>query len=819
MISSETLVILSQLTGKELSQNEAREIFHALRETDATAPSAVVGKLIEHLQIHYNALATPEDIAPVFADILARDRHTGYYIHSALRHIYLDFALARAAMPGQEHRNFLILGDFLNLSNVNDAIGRSTTNDVMATICGIYAHCMTRAGVVNWLFHRSMGDEVTFIIVDTDAERVMNGLDEARHLTNDFVQSLGLDRLRHKKYPKQQGTGLVIAQLALTGQQDHRTLKLQLDESVKQQKRLRRKRNWPWFARLLGHRGVDPDQFHNRSSEQRIDKALAKYKHFLNVAHFKGNTEKTAARNPLNPAQNLLVGRAIAWPRDDRIDYLRFHHDNSKTMLRAEIYNLGGLNATFGHDGADRIKAHLISILYNTITAHYSEAREPKIFDCGGGIIDIVIDNIGPVHLQKLIELLQSNIHHQILSLSVSGYANAYSLSHSGDGTELLADLPHPKQENKGTGLAMATHNVEITRSLPEIIERLDKITHRTKMHDFAYLWKDEDNNVFAFRLNCPPEPIYVGMDRETNNLHYLPFTDALRQFVKHEDLPLIFEKPVGQICEILFGTDMQAVLGFKKAIHMLQEKNISDAKIEAIDSYEAMDKRLFEEKLPPLSVVSTQNRPSYVQNEHESFRTMALAEKLEDLPRAISSLVLQAQAAFRTLKITQPHGHLPVAQATQVFEEEISRFRLPKLDPFNTGEQLTESLYSLARFVDFACAVLDKEMPQSVRNAMRILTFEIVRDLSKALDDVGEDLLGEKLRDYIATCSARPADRIAALHELIDELETLPQKLEKKNFIEEAQLSQFRNIQTSLLEVIRLHVQQRQLMDTTTVS
>jgi hypothetical protein len=817
MIAPETLLILSQLIGKTIMPDEAKALFLELNRNDNSAPEiyapqAVVGRLIEKLQMQYNALATPEEIAPVFSDILARDRHTGYYIHSALRHIYLDFALARASMRNQADRNFLILGDFLNLSNVNEAIGRTSTNDLMATICGIYVHAMIRAGVVNWLFHRSMGDEITFIIVDTDAERVMNGLHEAERETNEFVQSLGLDHLKHKKYPTQHGTGLVVAPLALTGEQDHRMLKLQLDEAVKQQKRQKRHRSWWRFA--LNKSGVDPDQFHNRVSEIRIDKALAKYKHYRNVAHLSNSDERSAGRNPLNPVQNLLIGRAIAWPRDDRIEYLRFHHNDSKIMLRADIYNLGGLNAVFGHDGADTVKAHLIHILYNTITSHYSEANEPKIFDCGGGIIDVVIDNIGKAHVQKLVETLQNNIHHQILSNSVSGYANAYGLSHSGSGSITLADLPHPKQENTGTGLVMATHDVESARSLPEIIERLDKITHRTKMHDFAYLWKDDDNNVFALRLNNPPEPVYIGMDRLDANLHYLPFTDALRQFVKQEDLPAIFEKPVGQIAEILFGTDMQAVLGFKKAIRLLQEKNISDNKIEAIDSYKKMDEKLLAEGLPPLSVVSTQNRPAFMQNERESFRTMSLAEKLEDLPRAITSLILQAQAVFRTLKIIQPHGHLPTTQAAQILEEEIARFKLPKLDPFNPGEQLTESLYALVRLIDFICAVLDREIPQSTRNALHGLTFETLHDLAIAFEDVSEELLAEKFHDYVRAHHTKNGERMNLLRDLEHDLPQLAQKLRKKQVLGDVEMKSLEKELTSLLEIIRLHTEQRQFVN-----
>ena len=802
MIAPETLVILSQMINKDLAINDAQSMFNDLNMLESFAPGAVIGNLVETLQMRHGALAKGDQIESIFSDILARDRHTGYFIHGALRSIYLDFALTRAAIPDQKDRNFLMLGDFMNLSSVNEAIGRNTTNDMMATICGIYLHSMTRAGVVNWLYHRSMGDEITFVIVDTDREKLEDGLREAESITDEFVQSLGLERLRHKKYPDQQGTGLVTSYMSLTENTDHRSLKLQLDENIKEKKRSRRK-----FSQKLGwlgiHRkGVDPDQFHNRSSEQRVDKALHKSKYFRTMAQIYGDANnKVGPRNPLNPVKTLLVGRAIAWPRDDRIEFLRYHHDNSKIMLRSDIYNLGGLNAVFGHDGADHIKAHMIRILYATILAH--DNQEPKIFDCGGGIIDIVINTMPDIQLHKLVETLQNNIHHQILSHKVADYCREHNLTFSGQGNVLISSLSHPKHEAEGTGMVMATHLVEKSRSLPEIIERLDKITHRTKMHYFSYLWENEENNVFAFPLNRFTDPILIGKDREIKSDHYLPFTDALRHYMTHENLPVIFEKPVGQISETLFGTDMQAVLGFKKAILLLQDKGISDEEILQIDSYEAMDRKLRHEALPPLSVVSTQNRPAYVTNEREYFRTMTLAEKLEDLPASMTSLILQAQAVFRTLKVIQPHGHLPGIQAIQVLEEELARFKIPVIDPVHPDEQLTESLHGLARLVDLVSAALDKNMTNSIRQAFRDFSFEILRDLSGSLEAVGETFLADKFREYIAANHPTKTDRNNTMNQLKEELQQLFQILLKKKPLEQTALESLQQTLLKLLKII----------------
>lgn len=781
MTIEKTLTLLSQIVGKALDEAEAKSIFMQLNAANAFAPNAMVTHLLEILQLRYDGLANQTDGSEnIFSDILARDRYTGYYVHGALRMLYLELAMHRALQPGQENRNFLVLGDFMNLSSVNDAIGRTSTNDVMATICGIYLDSMIRAGVVNWLYYRSMGDEVTFIIIDTPAEDVKNGLANAQRITADFVQSLGLERLKHKKYPEQRGTGLVTAHMALTETTDQRLLKQKLDETIKINKNARLKRSWFKLRRP----SVEPDQYHNRSSEQRIDRALNRFKSYRNAAQFSADVDVIAAsRNSLKSPKALLLGRAIAWPRDDRIEYLRNHHDNSKIMLRADIYNLGGLNAVFGHDGADYIKSHLIRILYNTILGR--DVSEPKIFDCGGGIIDVVINQMPSSQLHRLVEIIQSNIHNQILSLSVEKYGETHLLSFSGEAETLLADLPHPREENRGTGLVMAAHPVETTRSLPEIIERLDKITHRTKMHDFAYLWADDANQVFGLPLNEVPEPVHIGQDRQNPGLHYLPFTDAMRHYLSDEDLPAIFERPVGQICETLFGTDMQAVLGFKKAIRILQDKQINDDSIEDISSYEAMDARLAEEDLPPLSVVSTQNRPSFVNNEREAFKTMALAQKLEQLPSSLTDLILQAQASFRTLKIMQPHGHLPPDQALNVLLEEIAATSLLKEETEIPAEHPTESMYRLARLLDGAAAALDKELPLRVRQAMSQFAYHILYDVAASMTNLGELFLGQKFFAHTKNYQDTRPDLHGLLLTLNQEISSLMEKINKKGVLD----------------------------------
>lgn len=780
MISEETTLLLSQMIGKPIANEDARKIFLQLNSEDTFAPSALITSLLESIQVQFDDIVTStSNTDHVFSDILARDKHTGFYIHPALRTLYLDFAIARASLPGQEKKNFLIMGDYFNLSSVNEAIGRSTTNDLMATICGIYLDSLTSCGVVDCLYHRSMGDEITMIAVNTSHHQIEKGLELASKRTKEFIRALGLERLRHKKYKNQKGAGMFTAFVALRGDSQHNMLKQQLDETIQTRKRINRMGLWASF----GRNGVEPQQFHTRASEQRIDRVLHKYKNYRLNNDFNADIANvTSARNALNQATALLVGRAIAWPRDDRIEYLSYHHGDKKIMLRADIYNLGGLNAVYGHDGADHIKAHMIRILFSTVAAHQRE--EPRIFDCGGGIIDVVMDELSSQEMIQMVRAIQINIYHQILSLSIAGYANAYNLSFAGEGNILLSKLPHPRGDYAGTGLVMAVHAVSQDYALPEIIERLDKISNRTKMHEMAYLFHDEANAAWAVPMNGPGELIHIGTDRINPGLHYLPFTDALRDYIEADDLPYIFEKPVGQICEILFGTDMQAVLGFKKAIRLLQEKNVDIGLIQSLDSYKAMDQALKERNLPPLSVVSTQNRPSLMRDELPAFRTMTLAEKLEELPSTITRLILQTQSSFRTIRQAKPHGLLSISDSVGILKEEINLY-----DATENHSIFIDRLYRLCRLYDRCYATLGNNLPAALQLYFQEIGLDVLEKLSIAFHDAEETLLARKMQSYIRDNRKSSETIDKHLYKINQSTAPLLNKIKRKKLLDEQTL------------------------------
>lgn len=776
MISDETLNFLAQIAGRPVPEIDVARLFLQLSMNETFPPNALIAELLDAIQVYYaddeDKRITIDDPGHILSDVLARDKHTGFYTYPALRSIYLDFAVTRASLPNQEKKNFLIMGDYFNLSSVNDAIGRSATNDLMATICGIYVDTLTRAGVVDCLYHRSMGDEVTIVAVNTDLQKVQNGLQMAETLTLDFIRSMGLERLRHKKYPRHTGAGMVTAMMPLRSDSNHKVMKQQLDEDIQNQKKTISLSGWNFMRRI----GVEPHQFHTRASEQRVDRTLHKYRIYRLNSEFNSDIHHvTNLRSGLGHATKLLIGRSIAWPRDDRIEYLRRHHDNTKMMLRADIYNLGGLNSVYGHDGADHVKAHLVRILYATVAAHHND--EPRIFDCGGGVIDVVTDIMPQIQLHNMIRAIQSNIYHQILSLSVGGYANAYNLSFAGDCNVMLNALPHPRGDYSGTGLVMATHEVTRDYSLPEIIERLDKISNRTKMHHMAYLSHDENNIVWGLPLNDAAEPIEIGADRINPGPHYLPFTDALRDYLRPQDLPNIFERPVGQICEILFGTDMQAVLGFKKAIRLLQEKNITNSEIETIDTYVAMDALLKKLKLPPLSVVSTQNRPAIIRDEPPAFRTMALAEKLEDLPPVLTDLIVQTQACFRILRLTQLHGHLPPKHAASVLKEELGT---PMQETF-----FSDCIYRLARLFDRCYSTLGRDLPKNLQQVFTHFSADVLETVSLAFDRADETVLARKIQSYIREKELSPHDVPASIHVITEAIPSILQKLSRKKLLD----------------------------------
>ena len=726
MISSATKNILNQLVPKGQFTGDIVPIFNQmLSEMDGMTPNSLIGSLINALALSNDGF-NPSKVKDLITDLLARDRHTGYFIHPGLKTILLDFAKWCATQSpkkgGGKEKYFLIHGDFMNLSSVNDAIDRLPTNDVMAIICGIYQKELKEACSGCLLHHRSMGDEVAYIALQTTQADLDAAIKRAEEKTQEFVKNLGIDRLKHKKYEHKRGTGLVVASFDLKTKKDDRAIKQALDHSITKIKKVKPKKGKNLPA------GIDPERLHNRSSERKIRRAIKEYKkHQIQL------DKDTIQRAPpsIESLKQTLNGHAISWPRDDRIEYLRKHHDGTKMMMRADVFNLAGLNNVFGNDGADVVKDHIIHILYDVMESRLAQAQ---IFDCGGGIIDIVCSVMNERAILDTATEVQQEIHDQILSKTISEYAKLHDLPFEFDGKKYLFDIPHPRLDMTGTGIIMASHAVKPYRSLPEIIERLDKITNRTKMHGFAFLGYNGDQNVVGFHLNHPPDLIMLGKDDGQKNRHYLPFTKALKRHIQPKDVSDIFTRPIGQICEAVFGTDMQAVLGFKKAIRALQDADVSDSDIEKIKTYDQMDIRLIAADLPPLSVVSTQKRPSNMKREKEAFMTMALAQKLEDLPQGLTPYILETQAVFRLFKLLEPQGHHEAVQSKRILLDE---FLIP-VD--RSKDQLGRVLHDLTNIFDYGYASLEKNIPKKLRDALSVYTRKTLHDIVLNMSAYGEN-------------------------------------------------------------------------------
>lgn len=730
MISSATKNIINQLVpkGKFTGDFEAlfTQVFH---ELDDLTPNALIATLINTLAESEDGF-NPSKVKDLVTDLLARDRHTGYFIHPSLKTIFFDFAKWAAVQPskkgGGKDRYFIIHGDFMNLSSVNDAIDRLPTNDVMAIICGIYQKELQKVVEGCLLSHRSMGDELAFIALKASKEDLEKAITQAEEITQNFVNALGLERLQHKKYEHKRGMGLVVAMHDLKTSKEDRAVKQALDASITKIKQTK-----PVNLAEL-EQGIEPGRLHNRSSERKVRKAIKAFK------KYKIQLDKDAIKRAPPSIQSLtqiLNGHAISWPRDDRIEYLRKHHDGTKMMMRADIFNLAGLNEVFGNEGADQIKDHIIHILYDVMESRLAQAH---IFDCGGGIIDIVCSVMGDRAILDTACEIQQEIYDQILSKQIVEYAKVYDLPFNFDGKKKLSDIPHPRINAKGTGIIMAAHAVKPHRSLPEIIERLDKITNRTKMHGYAFLGYNSEQNVVGFQLNQKPEIRTLGKDGGEKNRHYLPFTRALKRHIHPDDIKEIFIRPIGQICEAVFGTDMQAVLGFKKAIRALQDVGIKDDDIEKIRTYDQMDIRLIATDLPPLSVVSTQKRPATMKRERESFMTMRLAEKLEGLPQGLTPYILETQAIFRLLKLLEPQGHHNADQSKRILLDEL----LAAPSSIVQDHQKARSLYDLAHLLDYGYACLEKDMPKKLVTSFDVYGRKTLYDIAQDMKSYGENSL-----------------------------------------------------------------------------
>ncbi len=274
-------------------------------------------------------------------------------------------------------KTFLVSADFANLSQLNDVVGRQNANDVVQAICAIYQNAISKLSPTTQAGFRVHGDEVAWIlqgdnITDKDLIACLNGAEKE---AQKFIRAAGLSTLQHPRHENVTGINLTttfagIDKFSGSLAQTLNTLDFQLSTT----------------------RDMMPKM--NRNTQPRREFLHEYYLHEVGTAVERSRQQGQPAQNTL-PAgfePKLVVGE-FTRSRREEMDAVKAAagHDKS-TLIRFNLYNLGGLNTLLGHDHVDEF---IVRPMRDEIIAALKASAIPPenyaVYRREGGEFDVVI--------------------------------------------------------------------------------------------------------------------------------------------------------------------------------------------------------------------------------------------------------------------------------------------------------------------------------------------------------------------------------------------------------------------------------------------
>ena len=401
----------------------------------------------------------------------ARDPVTGLE-GKALRFESVERAIAHARLGGENV--FYVDTDLRNLGGLNEALGHSGADEIYAEIALVWQNHLESLGgrVVGF---RHGGDEVSAVIITPyrELEDVHAALAGARARIEGLVAASGLGGIRHPKHPgdpTKRGTGIYFGVTQITGDEPPNEVFGAADLQVERQKGNRPSDPSPAPDAPPELDGVEerprppgPGVFASETELRRAE--------FRRLGAEAGLTAEDADLLFVLAGADRADDLTGFEPADCRLPTLRralLHAAETKEpafYVEADVRNLGGLNASLGHTGANRVFAVLAACFEQAIRTVGGDAC---LFRHGGDELSAVV--IGP------------GLERDALSraLDEASVRIADFVASSG-----LADIPHPKHPQEatraGTGLVFGVAPIHGDRDLRETLAEADRAVERQK--------------------------------------------------------------------------------------------------------------------------------------------------------------------------------------------------------------------------------------------------------------------------------------------------------------------------------------------------
>lgn len=675
---------------------------------------------------------------------------------------------------GQGKPAFMIAGDVINLSQINSIFGRDLANQILRGITAIYSEELFSDDAEQFAGFRSGGDEFNFIVsgAELDAGKIKQAIERAGERVEAFVDEIGIGNLQHKKHENLTGSGLAasfkdINKFSGSLNEIRTSLSYQIDHA---------RQYWP------KKRDGQP------ASSYLTEHALHKCKDAL--GRFTLPTLKRAVLpeglNQISVHDDVFSSRASEKQAFEQMSGSSMH-----SLMRIDLYNLGGLNSYLGHQAVNR---HVIEPLRQEIEknlqAFFPEQRA-QVFERGGGQFDIIVPSADPREIADFKKQIQNAVYNRIFGKTIGDFQdhpNHVFSDHEISPDTSLNLLPHKRGGQAGAGLVMTDMPLAGNQGFYEALQRLEANQRVLEYHgaSFAEVFEDQLNLYEIGGDGSEPHSFkYKSLD---STFLQVPLSWSLSNDLNGLQIEELFNKPVGLVVEGLTGISLQPVLNRQRLIFSLLDKGIPVEEIRDHSETMADMDAFFAEKTEAkqLNPLDLAGRPSTRPSDHPEFLTLNLARKWEALPPQIESLpdaVLLTQAAVRADKTLSDYtkasyraGQNDPETLEKLLQEKMawSKTILDDSDGRSASVKQAQFADHALKLIERQSAILDAGPDRESITAAASLIANAYQDAALDFKNIGLEALAENLmqkgRSYtLGSLKMAPEEAMQTLRRVID--------------------------------------------------